>query len=253
MRGRGSRQRPCTTVWTVACEMGSEKRASNGPPAGYCYLRKWRLTAAQRVSNGFQLCVSTSGILRPERRSSGEPLRASLLLFAFRDAFAITGAFPPLGSASTMTQDLYSLENWWLNISLTSSLLHPGEEGVQENHKLIGEKWKRNCNLVQFLKYLVCLQMTACERTPSSGVPGGSRLYRTQISASKLSRDYPHPRSQDICEQESSLPFLVRLLEATGVIHTHLPSESVIIRQECFSRCACHNAPLGGEESVVVH
>lgn len=39
-----------------------------------------------------------------------------------------------------MTQDLYSLENWWLNISLTSSLLHPGEEGVQENHKLIGEK-----------------------------------------------------------------------------------------------------------------
>ena len=39
-----------------------------------------------------------------------------------------------------MTQDLYSLENWWLNISLTSSLLRPGEEGVQENHKLIGEK-----------------------------------------------------------------------------------------------------------------
>ena len=53
---------------------------------------------------------------------------------------AITGAFPPLGSASTVTQDLYSLENWWLNISLTSSLLRPGEEGVQENHKLIGEK-----------------------------------------------------------------------------------------------------------------
>ena len=32
------------------------------------------------------------------------------------------------------------------------------------------------------------LQTTARERTPSSGVLGGSRLYRTQISASKLSR-----------------------------------------------------------------
>ena len=78
---------------------------------------------------------------RPEEcRSSGEPLRASLLFSVFGDAFAITGVFPPLRSASTMTQDLYSLENWWLNISLTSSLLHPDKEGVQENHKLIGEK-----------------------------------------------------------------------------------------------------------------
>ena len=33
-----------------------------------------------------------------------------------------------------------SLENRWLNISLTSSLLYPDGEGVQENHKLAGEK-----------------------------------------------------------------------------------------------------------------
>lgn len=80
-----------------------------GLASGEPYKVDDRVTRVPRDSAADTVCPGRGALCLPSRpedcRSSGDPLCASLLISVFSDAFAVTGAFPPLRSASAMTRD----------------------------------------------------------------------------------------------------------------------------------------------------
>lgn len=84
---------------------------------------------------------------RPERRDPQESCCVHHFSLRSVTCFAITGAFPPLGLASTMTQILF-LGELVVEHQFNLLSLHPGEEGVQETtssleKRVVGRREKK--------------------------------------------------------------------------------------------------------------